>query len=58
MQLGNLAGAAAGGAAIATGGFPALGVLAGGLFALGAAPHLLPRRPALAGRVLPAPAPA
>jgi predicted MFS family arabinose efflux permease len=45
MQLGNLAGAAAGGAAIATGGFPALGVLAGGLFALGTAPHLLPRRP-------------
>jgi predicted MFS family arabinose efflux permease len=39
-QLGYLAGAGLGGLALATGGYGALGALAGGLFGLGVIPHL------------------
>lgn len=43
IQLGYFVGAAVGGAALAIGGYPALGVAFGALFAAAAVPHLLPR---------------
>ena len=46
MQFGNLAGAAAGGVAIATGGYQAVGFMTGALFALAVAPNVLRRRAA------------
>jgi predicted MFS family arabinose efflux permease len=46
-QFGYLLGGAAGGLALATGGFPALGLTLAGLFVFGAVPYLVrPRRPA------------
>ena len=58
MQFGNLAGAAAGGVAIATGGYRALGFMTGGLFALAVAPHVWRRRTAPHRHWTPAAAPA
>ena len=49
MQFGNLAGAAAGGAAIAAGGYRSLGLMTGALFALAVAPHVWRRRAAARG---------
>jgi MFS transporter, DHA1 family, inner membrane transport protein len=50
MQFGNLAGAAAGGVAIATGGYRALGFMTAALFALAVAPHVWRPRAAPHGR--------
>ncbi|MFL6017140.1 MAG: hypothetical protein ACJ74V_06340 [Gaiellaceae bacterium] len=55
MQLGYLIGAAAGGIAVDTGGYSALGVVLAGFFTLAALPHLALRRYRYAPR---APAPA
>jgi len=49
MQFGNLAGAAAGGAAVAAGGYRSLGLMTGALFALAVAPHVWRRRAAARG---------
>ncbi|HXF98288.1 MAG TPA: MFS transporter, partial [Gaiellaceae bacterium] len=42
LQLGYFAGAGVGGAALAAGGYPALGLALGGLFLAAAVPHLVP----------------
>ena len=44
LQLGYFLGAALGGAALAAGGYGALGLVLGGLFAAATLPHLLPER--------------